>query len=114
VGFLFFCNDICALLVGKLEFTSSKRQSLLDEKDCGLLQRTHFVRTFAGREEFFATYTPRQKTPKIDFAAAAAKLCEASSPQVRSRDDPCGRPFITPINSNFKAHLKDLKTGSFS
>jgi len=84
----------------KLEFISFKRQSLLNEKDCGLLKRTHFVRTFAGREVFFATYTPRQKTPKVDFAAAAAKLCEASSSQVRSRGDPCGRPSNSPPNPN--------------
>jgi hypothetical protein len=43
----------------------------------GLLQRTRFARTFAGREVFLATYTPPPKTDYASFAPAGAKLCEA-------------------------------------
>jgi len=42
-------------------------------KACATLQRIRFAHTFARREVFFATYTPRQKTIELCFAAAAAK-----------------------------------------
>ena len=61
-------------------------------KDCGSLQRTRKARTFVSREVFFATYTPRQKTLKLSFAAAAAKLCEAHTFRLLVGAGLCARP----------------------
>ena len=69
-------------------------------KDCGSLQRTRKARTFVSREVFFATYTPRQKTLKLSFAAAAAKLCEAHTFRFLVGAAHLSRPLVSPINSN--------------
>ena len=53
--------------------------AFFDKRDCAAL-RASLRSTLAPREVFLATYTPPPKMIAIYFAAAAAKLCEAFSP----------------------------------